>query len=206
MYNTMSQGSWPGARNSGGNPQQDTLVIGWWPRYPSGMPNRQSPMWTGLSTDQRSALMRCRMYAWMGFPIRFYDTWLTGGTGIVDIELIDDGVGTFNVMASALDQGFDWDESLATSFALRVGAGGQDASAVCTRLQTKAVDGVEIRVRWEYLLPPADPTQGGSGPNANAAATFLDRVAGAGNTAPMIGKVKLRARAPAKILHVEDAR
>jgi len=205
MYNTTPQGSWPGS-TSGGNPSQDTLVIGWWPRYPSGMPNQQSPTWTGLSTDQRSALMRCRMYAWMGFPIRFHDTWLTGGAGLVDIELIDDGVGTFNVLASALDEGFDWNESIASSFTLRVGGGGQDASAIATRLQTKAIDGVEVRVRWEYRLPPADPAQGGGGANGSAAATFLDRVAAAGNTAPMIGKVKLRARAPAKILQVEDAR
>ena len=63
-----------------------------------------------------------------------------------------------------------------------------------------------MRVRWEYRLPPADPTQGGSAANSNAAAVFLDRVATSGNTAPMIGKVKLRARAPTKILHVEDAR
>ncbi len=206
MYNTTPQGSWPGSTSSGGNPSQDTLVIGWWPRYPSGMPNQQSQTWTSLSSDQRSALMRCRMYGWMGFPIRFHDTWLAGGAGLVDIELIDDGVGTFNVIASALDQGFDWEESLATGFPLRVGAGGQDASAVFSRLQTRAVDGVEVRVRWEYLLPPANPGQGGGGANANPTAAFLERVAAAGNSAPMIGKVRLRARAPAKILQVEDAR
>jgi hypothetical protein len=204
MYNTMVQGSWPGS-TTGNTPQQDTLVIGWWPRYPSGMPNQQSQTWGALSTDQRSALMRCRMYAWMGFPLRFHDTWLTGGNGLVDIELIDDGIGTFNVIASALDQGFDWEESLATGMTLRMGGGSQDASAVCSRLQTRAVDGVEIRVHWAYQLPPADPAQGG-GANANAAAAFLDRVAKAGNTAPMIGKVRLRARAPTKILQVEEAR
>jgi len=206
MYNTLLQGSWPGSQNTGGNPSQDTLVIGWWPRYPSGIPNQQSTVWTGLSNDQRSAMLRCRMYGWMGFPIRFHDTWLTGGNGLVDIELIDDGVGTFNILASALDQGFDWNDSLASSFTLRAGGGGQDASAIFARFQRQAVDGVEVRVRWEYRLPPADPTQGGSGPTSNGAVLFLDRVATAGNTAPMIGKVKLRARAPAKILQVEEAR
>ncbi|HEX3132199.1 MAG TPA: hypothetical protein VHX44_01300, partial [Planctomycetota bacterium] len=207
MYNTESQGSWPGSTNAGGNPSQDTLVIGWWPRYPSGLPNQQSTVWTGLSNDQRSAALRCRMYAWMGFPIRFHDTWLTGGNGLVDIELIDDGAGTFKVLASALDQGFDWNESVASDFTLRAGGGGQDASAIFTRFQRQAVDGVEVRVRWEYRMPPANPTklnQGGS--PGSGAALFLDQVAIAGNTAPMIGKVKLRARAPAKILQVEDAR
>jgi hypothetical protein len=204
LYNTVPLGTWTGTA-SGANPQQDTLVIGWWPRYPSGTPNPQSPGWTGLSNDHKSALLRCRMYAWMGFPIRFHDTYLNG-SGLLDLELIDDGVGTFNVLASALDQGFDWTEANQNSVPLRVGGGMMDASAVFTRYQRKPVDGVEVRVRWEYRQPAADVQQLGSGPNANGAAVFLDRVATAGNTAPMIGKVRLRARAPAKILQVEDAR
>ena len=59
-----------------------------------------------------------------------------------------------------------------------------------------------MRIRWEYVLPPADATQLGK----YGAAAFLDRVATAGNTAPMIGKVRLRAHAPVKILQVEEAR
>ena len=206
MYNTEPQKSWPGSYTNNGNPKIDTLVIGWWPRYPSGLPNQQSQLWSSLSNDKRSAMLRCRMYAWMGFPIRFHDTWMQGGAGLLNIDLIDDGVGTFNVLASALDQGFDWNESLANSVTLNAGVNGQDASAIFSRFQNKAVDGVEARVRWEYRLPPANSLQGGIGPTGNAAVTFLNRVATAGNTAPMIGKVKLRAHAPVKILQVEEAR
>ena len=206
MYNTEPQKNWPGSYANDGNPNLDTLVIGWWPRYPSGLPNQQSPLWSSLSNDKRSAMLRCRMYAWMGFPIRFHDTWMQGGAGLLNIDLIDDGVGTFNVLVSALDQGFDWNDSIANSFTLNAGSNNQDASAIFSRFQNKAVDGVEARVRWEYRLPPANSSQGGSGPTGNAAVTFLNRVATAGNTAPMIGKVKLRAHAPVKILHVEEAR
>ena len=131
---------------------------------------------------------------------------MQGGAGLLNIDLIDDGVGTFNVLVSALDQGFDWNDSIANSFTLNAGSNNQDASAIFSRFQNKAVDGVEARVRWEYRLPPANSSQGGSGPTDNPAATFLNRVATAGNTAPMIGKVKLRARAPVKILQVEEAR
>jgi hypothetical protein len=206
MYNTEPQKNWPGSYTNDGNPKIDTLVIGWWPRYPSGLPNQQAQLWSSLSNDKRSAMLRCRMYAWMGFPIRFHDTWMQGGAGLLNIDLIDDGVGTFNVLATALDQGFDWNESLANSVTLNAGVNGQDASAIFSRFQNKSVDGIEARVRWEYRLPPANSSQGGSGPTGNAAVTFLNRVATAGNTAPMIGKVKLRAHAPVKILQVEEAR
>ena len=206
MYNTEPQKNWPGTYTNNGKPDIDTLVIGWWPRYPSGLPNQQSPLWSSLNNDKRSAMLRCRMYAWMGFPIRFHDTWMNSGSGLLNIDLIDDGVGTFNVLASALDQGFDWNESLANSFTLNSGVNGQDASAIFSRFQNKAVDGIEARVRWEYRLPPANASQGGLGPTGNGAVTFLNRVATAGNTAPMIGKVKLRAHAPVKILQVEEAR
>jgi hypothetical protein len=202
MYNTVPQ-SWTGGTGQV-NTQTDTLVIGWWPRYPSGLPNRQAAIWSA-GPQKVSELMRCRMYAWMGFPIRFHDTWLTGGNGLIDIEMFDDGVGTYNVLASALDQGFAWDESITNSFTLNP-SGTQDASSIFSRYQRQPVDGVEVRVRWEYRLPPADPTQGGGGLNSNPAALYLDRVATAGNTSPMIGKVKLRARAPAKILNVEETR
>lgn len=203
MYNTVPQGGWTGGTGAA-NAQTDTLVIGWWPRYPSGLPNRQANIWSA-GPQQVSALLRCRMYAWMGFPIRFHDTWLTGGNGLVDIEVIDDGVGTYNVLAAALDEGFAWDEAITNSFTLNPSGAGQDASSIFSRFQRRPVDGVEVRVRWEYRLPPANPTQGG-GTNSNPATVFLDQVATAGNTAPMIGKVKLRARAPVKILQVEDAR
>jgi hypothetical protein len=202
MYNTtLPQGSWPGSASGSGAPS-DTLVIGWWPRYPSAFPNQQSPVWTALSPDQRSAMLRCRMYSWMGFPIRFHDTWLTGGSGLVDLALIDDGAGTFNVTAAALDQGFDWNGAIASGFTLTSGGNSQDASAIFSRFQQKAVDGVEVRVRWDYRSPPANIRQLG----ANGATAFLDAVATAGNTAPMLGKTRLRARAPAKILQVEEAR
>ena len=197
MYNTVAQGSWPGNTSTSGSPN-DTLAIGWWPRYPSGIHNQQT--WPS-SQAERSALLRCRMYGWMGYPIRFHDTWLSGG-GLASVELLDDGQGTYSVFASALEEGFDWTTAANSSFSLTAGGGYQDASGIFFRFQQKPVNGVEMRIRWEYVLPPADAAQLGK----YGATAFLDRVATAGNTAPMIGKVKLRAHAPVKILQVEEAR
>jgi hypothetical protein len=204
MYNTKEQGNWVGSTNyNAGSVSTDTLVIGWWPRYPSAL--RAQADWPA-GTDERSAMLRCRMYSWMGFPIRFYDTWLKGGNGLLDIELINDGQGTFSVFAAALDKGFDWNTAVQSSFTLTPSSGPQDASAIFSRFQRQAVDGVEVRVRWEYRVPMADSSIITSNPTDQNAVQFLDRVATAGNTAPMIGTVKLRARAPTKVLQVEETR
>lgn len=204
MYNTKEQGNWAGSTNyNAGSVSTDTLVIGWWPRYPSAL--RAQAEWPA-GTDERSAMLRCRMYSWMGFPIRFYDTWLKGGNGLLDIELINDGQGTFSVFAAALDKGFDWNTAVQSSFTLTPSSGPQDASAIFSRFQRQAVDGVEVRVRWEYRVPMADSSTITSSPTDQNAVLFLDRVATAGNTAPMIGTVKLRARAPSKVLQVEETR
>jgi hypothetical protein len=89
QYSTGPQKGWPGNTSTSSTPT-DTLAIGWWPRYPSGIHNQQT--WPSSQTE-RSALLRCRMYGWMGYPIRFHDTWL-GGSGLASVELLDDGQGT----------------------------------------------------------------------------------------------------------------
>ena len=188
MYNTTVQ-NW-----AAGN--VDTFVIGWWPRYPSGHPNKASTVWG--SADQSNALLRNRMYAWMGFPIRFHNMYLNGGNALVELSLLDDGAGTYNVSASAITEGFDWNESRNNSFPLSPTGAPMDASSIFSRYAERPIDGVEVRVRFEYRNPPANP-------QSNVAA-FLQQVAVNGNTAPMLGKTKLRARAPTKILHVEEAR
>ena len=53
------------------------------------------------------------------------------------------------------------------------------------------VDGAEMRVTWHYVPTPSP---------------LLTDIANAGNRAPMLGAVRLRALAPAKVLAVEDAR
>ncbi len=188
MYNTTMQ-NW-------GTGNGDTFVIGWWPRYPSGHPNKASTTWG--STDQSNALLRNRMYAWMGFPIRFHNMYLNGGNALVELSLLDDGAGTYNVSASAITEGFDWNESRNNNFQLSPTGAPMDVSSIFSRYADRPIDGVEVRVRFEYRNPPANP-------QTNVAA-FLQQVAVNGNTAPMLGKTKLRARAPTKILHVEEAR
>jgi hypothetical protein len=190
MYNTTMQNNW------GPQGGLDTLVIGWWPRYPSGHPNQASSTWG--SQTERNALLRCRMYAWMGFPIRFHDTYFTGGTGSADLTLLSDGEGTYNVSVSALTEGFDWNGTLNNSMQLSPGGGTIDASSIFSQFTNRAVDGAEVRIRFEYRNPPANSQQG--------IPAFLQQVAINGNTAPMLGKTIIRARAPTKVIAVEDAR
>jgi hypothetical protein len=191
MYNTTPNGNWaPQNGNTG------TLVIGWWPRYPSAHPHTSSPVWNG-DEQQKNILLRNRMYAWMSYPIRFYDMYLTGGNGLADITLISDGEGTFNVSAMALDKGFDWSGSMNNAMKLIPG-NATDVSSIFSRYNQRSVDGIEMRVRFEYANPPLQATKGDI-------ATFLYGLARNANTAPMIGNVKLRARAPTKIIQVEES-
>jgi hypothetical protein len=196
MYNTKVQGAWPGGSAN------SSLVIGWWPRYPSGHPIQNHEAWGGGNPQQRNALLRNRMYAWMGFPIRFYDTYFNGGGRLVDLTLLSDGEGTYNVSASALDEGFDWDATLANAMQLTQGTNLIDATSILSRFNQRPVDGVEVRIRFEYRNQPVDPNPN----NPLGIANFLKQVAINGNTAPMIGKSYLRARAPTKTLQVEEAR
>jgi hypothetical protein len=196
MYNTMPQGNWQAQNGNTG-----TLVIGWWPRYPSGHPHSSSPVWSG-SPQQKDIILRNRMYSWMSYPIRFYDTYLTNGSGLADITLLSDGEGTYNVSVMALDQGFEWSTSMNNAMPLTPGTAPTDVSAIFSRYNQRAVDGVEMRVRFEYAKPPSQVTSVTNG----GVAQFLHEIARNGNTAPMIGKVKLRARAPTKIIQVEESR
>ena len=181
-----------------------TLVIGWWPRYPSAMPNQSSQTWSGLNNDQRSAMMRCRMYGWMGYPMRFHDTYFPLGDRCAEATLLGDGGGTYNVIACALEKGFDWNFAVPSGMNLTLGTEYQDVSTIFTRFAQKAVDGAELRLRWEYRDPPADPAAIPA--NMGGIAAYLDRLATYSNTAPMIGKVRLHCRAPAKIVSVERSR
>ncbi len=56
MYNTPVAGSWSGAADP------KPIVIGWWPRLPSALPN-------GALTKEH---FRSRSYAWVGFPFSLY--------------------------------------------------------------------------------------------------------------------------------------
>lgn len=189
MYNTPVKGIWT---QIGG---LEPLVIGWWPRYPSGMPSQSSQAFSGF----KSQILRCRSYSWMGYPLRFRDTYFNRGDALAEVTLLSDGDGMYSVKAMALDQGFDWSQAFDSATTLTAGAGYQDASQAFARFDRKAIDGAELRIVWQYLTAPARP-------QADRMGEYLAKIAAAGNTAPMLGKVKVRARAPTRVIQVEEAR
>jgi hypothetical protein len=202
MYNTEVNPSW--GPSSGLSP----LAIGWWPRYASALPGDLSDGWTNCSSDQQSALMRCRSYAWAGFPIRFYECFFDSRSRLADVFLLSlpnhGGSQLFNLEARALRLGFAWstqppvlidnvgsynDVSLAF---VNKAAGPDDEQFISTTTSLPiATDGAELRVMWRYR---------------EASYTKLADTAGAANKAPMLGSVHVRCLAPSKILKVETAR
>jgi hypothetical protein len=225
-------------------PNLAPLAIGWWPRYPSGYPqktpedshianelkieqrllaNKVPPQF--LSADQltflktHAARMRCRSYAWAGFPLRFHDAQFKK-LDVPEVTILSDG-GIFDLYAVALDGTMDWNvagdfskpDDLTEIFASDRFMILEDEK-LNTRLinpqdnirlingvpqprkdNTRTVDGAELRIIWDYYDDPLPATA--------SPAEWLQKTARNGNSAPMIGPVYLPARAPNKIISVE---
>ena len=167
-------------------------------------------------TGDLSNFLRCRSYAWAGFPLRFHDCQFSA-TDSASVQVLSNGDGLFDVQALALDATLDW--SAADLLMLLAGnqmptTTAKDASQVFNseRFRTsvdevisprltnlantpRSVDGAELRVVWTYSAPVT--------PSTTAPAEWLQLAARNGNRAPMIGPVYLRTRAPNKVLNVE---
>jgi hypothetical protein len=202
MYNTKVNASWG---VSGG---LAPLAIGWWPRYASALPGDSSDGWTNCTPAQQAALMRCRSYAWAGFPIRFYECFFDSRSKLADVFLLalpnHNGNPLFTVEARALRLGFDWSTQpyepidivgnyTDVSGAFVNKASGLDDEQFTSNANSQPIptDGAEMRVMWRY---------------AQTSFTGLADAAGSANKAPMLGPVHVRCRAPSKILKVETAR
>jgi hypothetical protein len=210
MYNTTPI-NWVDRGSAAEIPDLAPLAIGWWPRYPSGYPKDLSTR----SPVERAAFLRCRSYAWAGFPLRFHDSQFSGAD-LAQVTALSTGGGLFDLQALALDGRMDW--GVAKMVPLPIGsisapATDMDMSAVFNseifKLLTpdtedkshfndtvaiRTVDGAELRIIWTYHDEPlTTPTP----------AEWLQDTALSGNSAPMIGPVYLRARAPNKIISVE---
>ena len=211
MYNTTPI-NWVDRGSAAEIPDLAPLAIGWWPRYPSGYPKDLSTR----SPVERSAFLRCRSYAWAGFPLRFHDSQFSGAD-LAQVTALSTGGGLFDLQALALDGRMDW--GVAKMVPLPIGsisapATDMDMSAVFNseifKLLTpdtedkshfndtvaiRTVDGAELRIIWGYYDDPLPATA--------SPAEWLQKTARNGNSAPMIGPVYLRARAPNKIISVE---
>ena len=233
MYNTTPV-AWEARPDAATWSNLAPIAIGWWPRYPSAFPQRLTddvanarvlqkkqktiPLTNAeqIFLQNHSSLLRCRSYAWAGFPLRFHDGQFSA-TDSASVQVLSNGDGLFNVQALALDATLDW--SAADLLMLLAGnqtptTTAKDASQVFNserfrtsvdevispRLTNRAntprsVDGAELRVVWTYSAPMT--------PSTTSPAEWLQLAARNGNRAPMIGPVYLRTRAPNKVLNVE---
>jgi hypothetical protein len=209
MYNTTPV-AWTVRSDANTFDNLAPLAIGWWPRYPSALPNRYAD-----TASDRGEYLCCRSYSWAGFPLRFHDCQFSP-TNSASVTVLSTGDGLFDLDALGLDATLDWNAAKV----VRLLSGNTppsknaiDASAVFSGPRfiaaadetinsklgiasgaTKTVDGAELRVVWSYhdaRLTNETPTQ------------WLQSAALNGNRAPMIGPVYLRTRAPNKILNVE---
>jgi hypothetical protein len=212
MYNTTPI-PWVDRGSAAAVPNLAPLAIGWWPRYPSGFPKDLSTR----AADVFAAFLRCRSYAWAGFPLRFHDTQFDGKNLIAEVTALSTGGGLFDLQALALDGRMDW--SAASMNSLLNGNNSPSATPVNmssafnsasfkvladetlnSRLTNasgavRTVDGAELRIIWTYHDAPLPATA--------SPVEWLQDAARSGNSAPMIGPVYLRARAPNKVISVE---
>jgi hypothetical protein len=183
------------------------IAIGWWPRYPSALPNTGSAAYSGLDAAGKAAQMRCRTYAWAGFPLRFYDSLFRSSEALGEVTVADGANGTVEVFARALASGIDWEAASGAEVRVYDGTlpfptpAPVDISGAFNHAQftsgSRLVDGAELRVFWRYHR---------NGLAGTTPADLLTSLADTANRAPTIGPVVLRCRAPAKIVSVESAR
>lgn len=217
MYGTNIR-SWP----VGAGPAP--LAVGWWPRYPSALPEVLTSVWPAGAqrTTWNNALLRSRAYAWAGFPLRFRNAGFfasgTNGAPVVtapdflgaQVDLIDDADGLYQFEVRALDAGFAWSQAptvlpgmlgtvdvsdvFASDRFRRAADGAHRLGVSWKRNDPIPVDGAELRVSWSVA-----PTSTSS---MRAALLELARH----NRAPMIGTVRLRGHASSQVLSIEAAR
>ncbi len=116
-------------------PQPGDFVIGWWPRYPSALPE---------DSTCTPAHFRCRTYAWAGFPLRYSDSWFSLGSA--EATVLD--AADFNVLFRAMSSGVDWKTGITASTEAKNAFLPANNSAF-----DFPVDGAELRVTWHYKDP-----------------------------------------------------
>ncbi|MBA3845958.1 MAG: hypothetical protein H0X45_04870 [Planctomycetes bacterium] len=113
-------------------PADDTIAIGWYPRYPSALP----------STAPLDEHYRCRSYPWATFAQRFYDA--RTDLGELSIHVVDDGDAMFLIEAKASGSAM-----AAWSGAPKILLEGpnNNITDLMTALGSNT-DGVEVRIYW----------------------------------------------------------
>lgn len=170
------------------------LAIGWWPRYASALP--------AAPTAEH---FRSRAFSWASFPVALhgarFDAGMLTAIGVDSLARIvvqdtaTDDLFTIQARASGASRSLGaelpaW--AALTSASIANAPGLAEAGAAFAHDEFAGpVDGAELRVTWHYLPPPS---------------ALLGDIANAANRSPMLGAVRIRALAPAKVLAIEDAR
>jgi hypothetical protein len=206
MYNTPKQ-TW--ALNGTLQP----ILIGWWTRYPSALPNTQ------LSGAEGAAQLRCRSYPWIGFPLHVARARFDNGTmpfqvnfnpGLtvnevlttnptlqVEIRAMAGAIDGDPKRPGALENGAslgDWQSVNPVVLPVGGAGGWTDIANLFTwnvAGQPNETEGVEVRVAFRYTT---------------TASSNLEDIARAANRAPLISGAKLRFHAPVTTLGAEHAR
>ncbi len=179
------------------------LAVGWWPRYPSAMPESAVTL-----TAQH---YRSRVYSWAGFPWHLHRMRFDPSNFIsahADAEENDNLPLTIEakVMAGAIDgdltadgarEGFnsylDWSK-LATESVSTSGLWNSSGSIFSWPYAKKEADGIEVRLSWRY------------NPIPTRAINPADDLALPMNRAPVISTMTLHGYAPVTVLATEGSR
>ncbi|MFW5829527.1 MAG: hypothetical protein ACOCXA_04630, partial [Planctomycetota bacterium] len=172
----------------------NTLIIAWWPRYPSMLPKDLAA--TDAAYEEH--MLRCRQFAFANFPLRYHDMYLLEADDPFLIEPID---ATFNPAndfivpeVRILDWGFDWRTSpVSTDLA--------DLTAIADAVTGRLLDGLDLRVHWRY-----DTQRLGNAADREQATDNLLHMQRNAGIAPSIGAVTIRAHAPTLIFGAEQPR
>ncbi|GDY11451.1 hypothetical protein LBMAG53_03280 [Planctomycetota bacterium] len=200
---------WRNNSNAAEGLRPGDLVIGWWPRYASPLPN--------AGDIPTAAHLRSRMRSWAGFPFRlrgavFDPDMIVGRSGanaVATVEVLDSSPDDIEVVARAMAFGADWTVAPAQTlvagtmpnllglqhsptdvFGFPAPPSPGIAQFRDSNDQPVSTNGAELRLAWQ--LPSSWTTSG-----------KLSDIARAGGSAPRIGAVRLRCLAPTTVLASE---
>lgn len=173
MYNTTPTGA--------GN--LDDIVIGWWPRYASALPNDLS------AVGDEAALLRCRRYVSAGFPVAMRNMRFdTGNPATIEVDgTLSADLIRLEARASAV-RDHDWARLAPEQW---LDGTWEPPGIFGVGDFVNDVNGAELRLWWRYDV---------------AASSALDVLGESGSRTPLINSVRMRWTAPTALLSVEEAR
>ncbi|MDA3963427.1 MAG: hypothetical protein PF961_21785 [Planctomycetota bacterium] len=151
------------------------IVIAWWPRYAPGLP-------ASNLTDEH---LRCRTYAWAGFPVRFHNTLLD--SSLADTITVEANIDTALSFELRANYGSSIDTWLSRPVYSTTGAitSSTNLTSLFADFPTdQDINGAELRINWRY----------------NSSTSDLFEMSRRMGISPEIDEVVFRVNAPTKVL------